>query len=257
MKKLDKVISDLNATLEQMSKREAITEAQREYKNETLNIIRSAIRITQTKLDINPLVEVITTLRKEGTMIIDDFNMIYKDRPVTSQDFDNKELSDYSERIREYLDIITAFSSIDSTIGHLIYNPLMEKDAVTDEEKEEAAQRKELLFKIDQETKMIRGSIEDVKQVANAFGDKFIGLRNLVGGLLKAEGVVKGLASTFRGVSELPLASLKILFRLHNEAADEANQNTLKLVEELMVIRTKLKSRGGPKKVSSSDLSEG
>lgn len=242
---LDELIKKLNAVYRQVSKQDVTDEEEREFKRERMNILKTAIRTAQSSLNIAPLVDVIKIMRKEGQAILDDYKTTYEGRPATSEDFNDSQLSDFAENMREYMATADVFGRIDDLIGDLIYTAQMEKDAKTAEEKEEVAMRKDLLFNITQEAKLIRESERQITKISGEFADKFIGQRNLVTGLTKAEAVVKGLASTFRGISDLPLASLQILYKLVTNAKGMASQKALGEVNELMAIRKKLVDRGG------------
>lgn len=242
---LDILLKKLNAVYKQISKSNVTDEEEREFKRERMNILKTAIRTAQGSLNIAPLVDVIKIMRKEGQQILDDYKTTYEGRPATSQDFDNSQLSDFAENMREYIATSDVFGRIDDLIGDLIYTADMEKNANTEEEKAEVAMRKDLLFNITQEAKLIRASEKDIVKASEAFADKFIGQRNLVVGLTKAEAVIKGLSSTFRGISDLPTASLQILYKLVTNAKGLASQKALGEVNELMAIRKKLADRGG------------
>jgi len=242
---LDELIKKLNAVYRQISKSNVTDEEEREFKRERMNILKKAIRTAQSSLNIAPLVDVIKIMRKEGQQILDDYKTTYEGRPATSEDFNDSQLSDFAEDMREYMATADVFGRIDDLIGDLIYTTEMEKNAKTAEEKEEVAMRKELLFNITQEAKLIRESERQIIKVSGEFADKFIGQRNLVTGLTKAEAVIKGLSSTFRGISDLPTASLQILYKLVTNAKGMASQKALGEVNELMAIRKKLVERGG------------
>jgi len=137
------------------------------------------------------------------------------------------------------------FGRIDDLIGDLIYNEAMEKDATTEEAKEDIAMRKELLKNISDESRNIRKSSVEIRKVSGEFADKFIGQRNLTQGLLSPEPVIKGLSSNFRGISELPAASLELLFKLVGNAKGRASRDAIGEVDRLMAIRKKLVDRGG------------
>ena len=85
----------------------------------------------------------------------------------------------------------------------------------------------------------------EVFDIAGKFADKYMGLRNLVSGLLNPEAVVKGLGSFFRTVSEIPLRSVQILYKLTENAKSRASADAKIEVDELMKIREKLAARGG------------
>ena len=62
---------------------------------------------------------------------------------------------------------------------------------------------------------------------------------------MSPEAVVKGLSATFRGISELPMASLQVLYKLVTNAKGRASREALGEVDKLMAIRKKLTDRGG------------
>jgi hypothetical protein len=245
--RLDQLIKKLNAAYKQISKKVVTEEDEREFKRDRLNILKQAIRTAQGTLNIAPLVDVIKVMRKEGQQLIDDYNTTYKGRPANSQgeDFTDEKLSEFSANMREYNAFADVFGRIDDLIGELIYNKDMEKDATTEEAQDDIAMRKELLKNISNEAREIRLSAEQIRNVSGEFADKFIGQKNLVNGLLNAEAVVKGLSASFRGVSELPMASLQVLYKLVTNAKGRASRQALGEVDKLMAIRKKLVDRGG------------
>lgn len=245
--RLDELIRLLNATYKQIAKKSVTEEDEIEFKRDRLNILKQAIRTAQGTLNIAPLVDVIKIMRKEGQQILDDYNTIYKGRPANTkgEDFTDEKLSEMAANMREYNAFAEVFGRIDDLIGDLIYNKQMENDATTEEAKEDVASRKDLLNNISAEAREIRFSAEQIKKVSGEFADKFIGQRNLVRGLLSAEAIVKGLSATFRGVSELPLASLQVLYKIVTNAKGRASREALGEVNKLMAIRKKLVDRGG------------
>lgn len=244
---LDELIRLLNATYKQISKKVVTEEDEREFKRDRLNILKQAIRTAQGTSNIAPLVDVIKIMRKEGQQLLDDYNTTYKGRPANSkgEDFTDEKLSDFSANMREYNALADVFGRIDDLIGDLIYNEAMEKDATTEEAIEDVAVRKELLKNISDEARNIRKSAVEIRKASGEFADKFIGQRNLVRGLLSPEAIVKGLSAAFRGVSELPMASLDVLFKLVTNAKGRASRDALGEVDKLMAIRKKLVDRGG------------
>lgn len=245
--RLDELIKKLNAAYKQIAKKTVTEEDEREFKRDRLNILKEAIRVAQGTLNIAPLVDVIKVMRKEGQQILDDYNTTYKGRPANEkgEDFTDEKLSDFSASMREYSSFADVFGRIDDLIGELIYNKDMEKAATTEEAQEDVAMRKELLRNISDEAREIRLSSEQIKKVSGEFADKFIGQRNLVKGLLSPEVIVKGLSSTFRGISELPMASLQVLYKLVTNAKGRASRDALTEVNKLMEIRKKIVDKGG------------
>ena len=242
---LDTLIKDLNIVYRQISKTNVSDEEEKQFKSKRLNSIKKAIRAAQGSLNIAPLVEVIREMRISGQMIIDDYTNTYANRPAASDDINNRELSDFSDEMREYLAFAEVFGRVDDRIKNLIYTSEMDAEAKTEEEKEAVSLRKDLLESIREETSKIREHQDNVKKISGKFADKFIGQRNLVTGLLNAEAVLKGLGALFNGVSDLPLASLKILYKLVNNAKGVAAKIANDEVEELMAIRKRLTDRGG------------
>jgi len=244
-KELDKIIVKLNGLLKQYSKEDATTDEEREFKIERLNTLRKAIRYAQGTNNIAPLIDVIEVMRKDGQRILEDYETTYKNRAATSADSTDSELSDFAEEMNTYIKFSEMFTNIGRDIGKLVYTEEMLKDAKTEEEVEAAEQRRDVLAKLYSEADEIYNSREAIKEIVGEFADKHIGQRNLVTGLTKAEAVVKGLSSIFRGVSELPLRSLQVLYKLTRSAQSKASQDSLKEVEELMAIRKKLAEKGG------------
>ena len=242
---LDRVIVKLNTLLKQYSKEKVTTDEEREFKIERLNALRKAIRYAQGTMNIAPLIDVIEVMRKEGDRILEDYNTIYKNRPATSKDSTNDELSDFATEMNDYLKFSEVFVNISREIGDLIYDESMLENVNTQQEIEELEDRREVLNKMRTESDKIYKSQQEIKDASKEFADKHIGQRNLVAGLLKPEAVVKGLASMFRGVSELPLKSLQILYKLTRSAQGKAMKEALSEVEELMKIREKLMKKGG------------
>jgi N-acetylglutamate synthase-like GNAT family acetyltransferase len=241
---LDKLIRQLNAILKQYGSQKVTDETEREFKIERMNTIRRAIRIVQGSQNIAPLIEVIEVMRKDGEKILEDYNTTYKNRPATRQDSADRDLSDFSDEMRNYIQFSQLFTEIGDYIGDLIYTESMEKEAKTKAEKEYASQMKDILSKLESEQTAIRKSRKKIQEAANEFADKHIGQRNLVAGLTKPEAVVQGLSSWFRGVSELPMASLKVLYKLVTLAKGKASADALEEVKELMEIRDKIAKSG-------------
>jgi len=242
---LDEILKKLNGLLSQIGTEEVTDEQSRQFKIERLNTLRKAIKQAQGTLNLEPLVHVIEVMRKEGDRILNDYNAIYKDRPASSVDSQNSELSDFSEDMNNYIKLSDIFTNIGRQVGNLVYTEELSKNAVTDEEKENAKLRKETYEKLRSESDAIYDSREKITKAALSFADKHVGERNLVTGLLKPEKILKGLASLFRGAADLPLRSLQILTKLTGAAQSKASQDALEEVTSLMNIRKKLAERGG------------
>jgi hypothetical protein len=245
VKELDDLIVKLNAVQAQISKSDVTNNEERLFKIERLNIINKAIRSIRGNQNIGPLVDTIQVMRREGENIISEYQTSYEGRPADDKDLTDDELSEFAENMREYIASANVFSELSDTIGDLIYTKEMEQKALTEKEKEELAERKKLLQKLDDESKSIRRSRTKIVKLSGEFADKFVGERNLVTGLMNPERVVRGLSSLFRGLSDIGLKALDILYKLANRAMGLANEDSLKEVNQLLAIRDKLKARGG------------
>ena len=243
--RLDAVIAKLNGLTRQLEKEKVTDEEERKLKNERLNKVRQAIRLVQSTQNIRYLIDVIQVTRKEGERIINEYDTTYANVPVTSTDFENSQLSDFADDMNSYIKLAQVFENISREIDDLIYTPQMEQEATSDEEKAEIAERKKILDDLRAESDSIFKSKNTIIKAAEKFADKHIGEKNLVAGLTKAEAVVKGLGSLFRGVSDLPLRALQVLYKLTRAAQGRASEDSFAEVQELMAIRTKLAERGG------------
>lgn len=242
---LDDAIKKLNAVQAQISSKIETDEEKRKFKLERLNILNKAIRSLRGNQTIDPLVDAILVMEREGTNIIAEYQTSYEGRPADDKDLTDVQLSDFSANMREYIASSQVFGKLSDNLGALIYTEEMEKDAITEKDRKELEKRKETVKKLDKASKSIRQSREKIKKIAGKFSDKFIGERNLVTGLMNPERVVKGLTSLFRGTSEIGLKALDLLYKLANRAMGFAQEDALNEVNELLEIRDKLKARGG------------
>lgn len=245
---IDKLIKRMNAIHKQLSKKDVTSDEEREYKLERLNIVKNALRYLQANQEIKPLIQVISVMRKEGEMIINDWKSIFEGKHRTGE-FTNDQLSEFAENIIEYTSIANVFKDIDKAIGELIYNPSMEEDATTVDMKIELAERKDILSKVRDEAQKITNSFNEIDKISSEFADKFIGEKNLVTGLLRAEAVVKTLFSSFTGVSDLPTASLQLLYKLVSNAKAKAARDATVQIDKLLEIRKRLSKKGDLRKL--------
>lgn len=242
---LDDVIKQLNAVQAQLSKKTATNEEERKFKVERLNILNKAIRSLRGNQNIGPLIDAISVMEREGSNIIAEYQSAYEGRPADDKDLTDVQLSDFSANMREYIASSAVFGELTDNIGDLIYTKEMEQDAITEEDKQSLAQRKELLDKLRDQSESIRKSRTKIVKIAGDFSDKFIGERNLVTGLMSPERVVKGLRSLFRGLSDIGLSATDLLYKMANRAMGLAQEESLQEVNELIALQEKLKARGG------------
>ena len=239
---LDVLIKELNAVLDNIASKKASSEEDREFKKQRLAIVREAIRVAQGTMNIKPVVDVVMVMQQEGENLLNDYKTIYENTDPRSKEFTNKQLSDFAADLRDYNAIAKVFGTISDRIGDLIYNKDMDAMGMSEAE---IAERKELLQNLEKQSKDIRMSREEVFEVSKKFADKFMGVRNLVSGLLNAEAVVKGLSAWFRSVSDIPLKSVQIMMKLVDNAKIRASSDAKTEVDELISIRKKLAERGG------------
>lgn len=240
--RLDKVLQKLNALVRQLEKETITDEEERKLKNERLNVIRQAIRLGQSSKNIAPLVDVIEVTRKQGDRLLGEYTTTYENLSPTANDAENEQLSDFSDQMNDFIKTAEVFENVAREIGDLIYSANMKNEGMG---AEELKFRKEILDKLRDETDQIYNLKEKIIVASQKFADKHIGEKNLVKGLLNPEAVLKGLGSLFRGISELPLRSLQLLYRLTRAAQGKASEDSLAEVKEIMGIREKLVARGG------------
>jgi hypothetical protein len=243
---LDEVVADL-VLLYKMTEQEEVKEEDRDLRKERLALLSRAIRITQTAGDLSELVQVIRNIRNTGERIINEYNLLYKDRDVFDKSLTDKQLSEFSDEMRLFIKTSDRFKDVAVKLGNLIYTDELAESAKTKEEKKQVAERKRVLEELTLEASAIARTQQSVKKLLigkGGFGDKYIGWRNLVGGLMDPEAVIKGISSWFRGVSDLGSKSLQILFKVTQAAENKASKDGIALVNELLEIRKELMEGG-------------
>jgi len=242
---LDDVIKQLNAVFNQLSKSGAPTEEDKQFKIERINILKKAIRSLRGNQNIGPLIDTISIMQQEGENIISEYLTSYEGRPANDKDLTDIQLSEFAADIRDYIASAEVFGSLADNIGDLIYKEGDEALAITEDDKNNVKQNKELLEGLEKAAKSIRQSRKSIKTIGGEFADKFVGQRNLVTGLMNPERIVKGLRSFFRGLSDIGLKATDILYKVANRAMGFAREDALGEVNDLLSIRNKLKARGG------------
>ena len=242
---LDRLLNKVKALITQVSKEEVTDEEERVSKIDRLNSLRSAVRIVQGTKNLQPLIDVVNSLARDGGRIFNNYTVNYKDRPATSLDSKDKDLSDMSYEMVNFIKVAELFQNLGSDIGHLIYNSQMEQTIETEEDEAEIAKRKRVLETMNDAARDLYTTRLSIVEAHKDFANKHIGERNQTVGLLNPEKVLKGLSSLFRGVSDLPLKSLELLFKITRSAQGKAVADSTNQVKTLMRIREKLMSRGG------------
>ena len=231
---LDDLIGRLNAVYSQIEKTKPTDEIDRSSKRDRLNILKSAIRQAQANQNLAPLIDAVVVQQTEGENLIAEYETTYKNRPPTAEDFEDAQLSDYADRIVQYLETGKVFSQINLDLEPLIKNSGLSKE-----------DQSEYLKDIDEKARQISRNLREIERISGEFADKFVGLKNNVTGLLNPQTLLRGLKATFRSLSELPLPSLRILSRVARVAQSKAQATAVDEVNELLAIRDKLKAQGG------------
>ena len=231
--KLDELIVKLNAVYTQVEKTTPNTEVERSTKRERLNILKLAIRQAQANENVRSIIDALAVTQTEGENIISEYKTTFEGRPAQSTDFENAQLSDFAGRMNEYISTASAFSKLNNELA-----PILKESDISPE------QKKEIQNDLNEKTRLLNANIDEIIKISGEFADKFVGLRNNVTGLLDPQMLLRGLKSTFRSLSELPLPSLRILSRLARIAQSKGQAESLTEVNKLLEIRDKLKASG-------------
>ena len=242
---IDDVLSQLSAVQKSLEEKSTKTDDEYEFKVERVNLIKKAVRSLRGNQNLGPLVDTIAIMEREGTNILSEYITSYEGRPANDKDLDDVTLSEFSASMMEYIGSAEIFGTLADELGDLIYTKEMEIEAITEEDKDNLASRKELVQKLKDQQESIRRSRRKIEKLSGEFTSKFIGERNLVTGLMNPEKVVTGLKSLFRGLSDIGLAATTLLYKMANSAMGKANAESLKETNELLDIRDRLKARGG------------
>jgi len=240
---LDEVIEQLNILYKSVES-ESVPEEELSFRKERLKLISKAIRVTQTSGKMDELVRVIRNIKNNGDRIIEEYKAIYKNKNAFDEAFTDKQLSEFSEDLRRFINTADKFSGVAQKIGHLIYTEDMEAEAKTPAQKKDLAERKKLLKDLQVASAEIARTRTEAKKSLFEFGDRFIGWRNLVYGLLKPQAIIKGLGAYFNRASEFGLKTVEILSKVVQSAETKAEKEGMKFVERLFEIRKSLMEEG-------------
>ena len=252
----DEVIDDHISKLNSLAKRiseEKSNDENHDLKIERLTAVRKAVRLIQGQSNLSGIIEVIQTLRNQGSRILDDYNAIYKDRPASSQDSTNKELSEFSRQMREYIEAADMFDRIDVELGDRIYTEQLEDDIDPDDEEGQAYLRdlKDTLIDLTKQSNEIYKAKNEIKKIIFEFGNKHLGERNLVTGLTEAEAIPKGLAAGFRDAYNFGVRAINIMAKLNLTARSNAKAAAEEGIDKIMNIRKRIVDRGDAETIIS------
>ena len=234
---VDELLTHINSIMAQVSKEQTTNDEEREFKTERLNDMRKALRLIQGRGILKPVIEIIDNTKEQGDRIISDWNSLYKDKPASAEDINNKELSDFGIRLKEFQNIVTVVGDFSTLLDPILYDEKTGKDILED--------GKEIADKIAKQIRYIQKSEKDINKIINDYGDKFVGERNLVTDLSKPEPVLKAfLKAKFYNVTDLPNKALRVLTKLVTTANLAASRTAFSQVKRLMEIREKFVKRG-------------
>lgn len=243
-KELDALLDKVSSLISQIEKENVTDMEERRSKNERLNALRSAVRIVRGTTKLAPLIDVVVALANEGKRVLNNYEVNFKDRPATSLDSTNKELSDQSYDMMNFINVSELFQTLGSEIGHLIYTKDMENDEASEEEQAVIKRRKEILSDIVNVSKELFDTRRAMIDAKMKFADKHIGERNQTTGLLTPEKVQKGLSSMFTGAADFGLRSVRLLYKIIRAAMGNASAESLQEVKRIMDIRKRIMDRG-------------
>jgi len=247
---IDNQIHKLNILASRISD-ENSTEENYDLKKERLAVIRKAVRLIQGQNNLSGVIDVIQTLRNQGARILDDYNAIYKDRAADSEDSTNKELSEFSRQMREYIDAADMFDRIEVELGDRIYSDELAKDIDPEDEEGQAymEELKDTLIDLTKQSNEIFKAKSEIKKIILEFGKRHLGERNLVIGLTEAEAIPKGIAASFKEAINFGIRSINIMAKLNLTARTNAKAAAEAGIDKIMNIRKRLVARGDTESV--------
>ena len=246
-KGIDDLINQLNVIYKDLeSKGQGLSDADRRFKVERMNLIETAMRRLRGGQNIGPLVDAIELVRQEANSIKSTYE-IYNSLPADTTELTEKQKSEFAIEAANYIAVSDIFGTSFDAIGDLIYKKGDEnKEGLSEEQIESVLQRKLLLQGFQNTTTDIRRSKKEIEEILVDFVDKFTGEANLVTGLSAPEPLIKNFwRKTFSGMSSIGIKSLDVLSKMLNLATAKANQEALSEVDELVSIQERIKQGGG------------
>jgi hypothetical protein len=246
-KGIDDLINQLNVIYKDLeSKGKGLSDADRRFKVERMNLIETAMRRLRGGQNIGPLVDAIELVRQEANSIKSTYE-IYNSLPADTTELTENQKSEFAIEAANYIAISDIFGTSFDAIGDLIYKKGDEnKEGLSEEQIESVLQRKLLLQGFQNTTTDIRRSKKEIEEILVDFVDKFTGEANLVTGLSAPEPLIKNFwRKTFSGMSSIGLKSLDVLSKMLNLATSKANSEALSEVDELVSIQERIRQGGG------------
>ena len=246
-KSIDDLISQLNIIYKSLeSKGKGLSDSDRTFKIERMNIIETAIRRLRGGHDVGPLVDAIELVRQEANSIKSTYE-IYNSLPADTTELTEMQKSEFAIEASNYIAVSDIFGTSFDAIGDLIYKEGDEnKEGLSEEEKEIRLDRKKYLRQLQNTTTDIRKSKKEIEEILVDFVDKFTGEANLVTGLSAPEPLIKNFwRKTFSGMSSIGIKSLDVLSKMLNLATNKATQDALNEVNELVSIQERIRQGSG------------
>lgn len=233
---LDELLAKLNKLYEVITKEEPRTIETRTAKNNRLNILKEAVRRTQAHLNIQAIIEAVAVMKNEGDSILAEYRTTYEGVRPSEAEFNNKQLSDFADRMNDYISQAQVFDNINVEIAPLIPFLNIPQD-----------QKRLAQDDINRKQQEIKANRDEVQRTLGIFTDKFVGIKHNVTGLLEPQSIIKRLsgAGLFVRLSDNTLPSTRILSRAARRAQDDADQAAVKYVNRLMDIRKRLVEKYG------------
>jgi len=244
---IDRLIKELNTIWKSLElKKEGLTVAEREFKNQRMNLLKTAVRRLRSGKNIGPLIDVIETQMTEARDILDKMSA-YMQLPADTDEITEKQKSDLAISATNYIAVADILGTSFDEIGDLIYKKGAEKEkGLSKQQKKEIKYAKKLLREFQETTTDIRRSKITIQENLTKFVDKFVGEANLVTGLSSPEPLLKNFwKKNFSTASAIGLKSVEVLSKMLNLATSKANQTSLLEVNQLVEIQKRIIESGG------------
>ena len=244
---IDRLIKQLNTIWKSLElKKEGLSVTERQFKNERMNLLKTAVRRLRSGKNIGPLIDVIETQTTEAKNILDKMSA-YMQLPADTDQITEKQKSEIGIAATNYIAVADILGTSFDEIGDLIYKKGDEKvKGLSNKEKKEIKYSKKLLADFQKTTTDIRRSKVTIEENLEKFVDKFIGEANLVTGLSSPEPLLKNFwKKNFSTASAIGLKSIEVLSKMLNLATGKANQEALSEVNELIEIQKRIIESGG------------
>lgn len=222
-KKIDELLSKLNAVYRKLSEQKALPSQKRE-KSEQLNALFSAIRHLQMKQDVIPLLEQAQLLNKQLQNVINTYTSKFEGQDPKS--FTEEEVSSFAADLLNANDAISVYSNLN---GYLRFLYQSDKELTENEKK-----LKELINDVSSEAKDIEITLAEKTE---AFVDNIIAGSEDVKGILSAEKVIKGITKLFSSTSTIQIKAMEVLYKKANKAFAYAGMDTLDETKRLQEIK--------------------